>query len=79
MAFAVVLASKCFAADCAYEGSFVGVSAEVGSQVVCASEPLWTQATLEGGWVFLDSFWLTRGCSGSLWVGKIQDVVPVLD
>lgn len=42
VAFAVVLPCECFAAYCAHKWSFVGVGAEVGSQVVCAGKPFRT-------------------------------------
>lgn len=42
VAFAVMLPCKCFAAHCTHEWSFVGVGAEMGSQIVCAGKPFRT-------------------------------------
>ena len=76
MAFAVVLAGEGFAADGAYEGSFVGVGAEVRAEVVGPGEAFGAEVALEGCWVFLDTFFTSRGGWAGR-VGEFQDVVSV--
>jgi len=53
--FAVVLSCESLAAHGTNEGPFVGMSAEMGTEVICAGEFFWTQSALEGGGVFLDA------------------------
>jgi hypothetical protein len=53
--FAIVLAREGFAADRAYEWSFVGVGTQMRPQVIRPGELLRAQSTLEGGGVFLDT------------------------
>lgn len=72
MSFPVVLARKCLAANAAHEGTLIGMSAEMRSQVVGTCESLRAQSTLESRWVLLCTFRasaFTRRRSGG--IGKI--------
>ena len=74
---AVVLAGEGFAADCADEGSLVGVRAEVGAEVVGARESLGAEVALEGGRVLLYALAVVIG-RGSLGIREVEDVISLV-
>lgn len=61
VAFSVVLARKGFAADGADEGTFVGVGAEMGAEVVGSGEAFGAEIALVVCWMFLDSLFFSLG------------------
>ena len=75
---AIMLTSKGFAADCAYERSLVGMSAQMRSKIVSTSEFLWAEGTLERSRVFLDALLRPRSRWSSR-VGKFEDVITIGD
>jgi len=77
VAFAVVLASECFAADGADEGALVGVGAEMGTKVVGACEALGAEIALEGGGVFLDALAVGGYCARTPGVSEVKNVVTM--
>jgi hypothetical protein len=82
VAFAVVLAGKRLAAYGTDEGALISVRAEMRAQVVCARELLRTEVTLKGRWVFLDTTRRATSASAgirAIWIGKVEDVVTVVD
>src|SRR6195952_5404976 len=53
VALPVVLSGKCLPTNRTYKRALVRVRAQMGTQVVCASETFWAESTLECCWVFL--------------------------
>ena len=76
VAFAVVLACESLAADGANKGTFVGVGAEMGAEVVGSCETFGTEVALKCGWMFLHAAVCASG-RGAVWVGELEDVVTV--
>jgi hypothetical protein len=77
MTFTVVLASKCFAADRADEGTLVRVGAKMGSKVVGTCEALRAEVALEGSRVFLNASRVGRGRTRALWIGEIENIITI--
>lgn len=78
MSLAIVLACKGFRADIAHEWPLVGVSAKVGTKIVCTCEFLGAEMALERGRVFLNAF-LWPKCGRAAGVCELEDVVSIGD
>ena len=78
MAFAIVLAGERFAADGADKGAFVGVSAEMGTEVIGTGKAFGAEVALKGCGVFLDALFRS-GSRGPGWVREFKDIISIGD
>jgi hypothetical protein len=78
VAFAIVLACEGFTTDRANERSFVCVCAKMRAKVVCSSETLGTQVTLECSRVLLLPATIRTIGGRAFRVGKVKDVISLV-